>query len=140
MVVETERTLRRLFAERILLLDGAMGTMIQSLKLDEKDFRGKRFADHPNLVYTDGNEWVLYRLGSVVGRVVRATGDVTTDGATTYADAECIALEGLLEKGGRFDELRELLQSRLAHTIDPRELVRLNARLGRVLYVMLKRA
>ena len=47
MVVETERTLRQLFTERILLLDGAMGTMIQSLKLDEKDFRGKRFADHP---------------------------------------------------------------------------------------------
>ena len=46
-MVETERTLRQLFTERILLLDGAMGTMIQSLKLDEKDFRGKRFADHP---------------------------------------------------------------------------------------------
>jgi 5-methyltetrahydrofolate--homocysteine methyltransferase len=31
--------------ERILVLDGAMGTMIQQLKLDEKDFRGERFAD-----------------------------------------------------------------------------------------------
>ncbi len=43
------------------------------------------------------------------------------------------ALDGLLEKGGRFEELRELLQNKLAHTIDPRELVRLNDRLGRVL-------
>ena len=33
-------------AERILLLDGAMGTMIQGEKLDEEDFRGERFADH----------------------------------------------------------------------------------------------
>ena len=42
----TFETLSRLFRERILVLDGAMGTMIQSLKLDEKDFRGARFAGH----------------------------------------------------------------------------------------------
>lgn len=34
--------------ERILILDGAMGTMIQKHKLEEKDFRGKRFKDHPS--------------------------------------------------------------------------------------------
>ena len=33
-------------SERILVLDGAMGTMIQALKLDEEDFRGARFEDH----------------------------------------------------------------------------------------------
>ena len=33
--------------ERILLLDGAMGTMIQSYNLEEADYRGERFADHP---------------------------------------------------------------------------------------------
>ena len=32
--------------ERILILDGAMGTMIQSYKLEEKDFRGERFKNH----------------------------------------------------------------------------------------------
>ncbi len=32
-------------AQRILFLDGAMGTMIQSYKLEEKDYRGTRFAD-----------------------------------------------------------------------------------------------
>ena len=31
--------------ERILVLDGAMGTMIQQLKLDEADFRGDRFRE-----------------------------------------------------------------------------------------------
>ncbi|MEJ8571887.1 methionine synthase [Microbaculum marinum] len=41
---ETERDLRRLAADRILLLDGAMGTQIQALELDEADFRGKRLA------------------------------------------------------------------------------------------------
>src|SRR6202521_4009391 len=39
----TETTLRRLAAERILVLDGAMGTMIQALSLDEEGFRGARF-------------------------------------------------------------------------------------------------
>ena len=31
--------------QRILILDGAMGTMIQQYKLDEADYRGTRFAD-----------------------------------------------------------------------------------------------
>jgi 5-methyltetrahydrofolate--homocysteine methyltransferase len=39
----TEQTLRRLAAERILVIDGAMGTMIQALSLDEEGFRGARF-------------------------------------------------------------------------------------------------
>jgi 5-methyltetrahydrofolate--homocysteine methyltransferase len=39
--------LEPLLARRILVLDGAMGTMIQSYHLDEKDYRGERFADWP---------------------------------------------------------------------------------------------
>jgi len=38
-----EVELRRLAAERILVLDGAMGTMIQSLGLNEEGYRGSRF-------------------------------------------------------------------------------------------------
>ena len=38
--------LERLMAERILVLDGAMGTMIQAHDLGEADFRGDRFRDH----------------------------------------------------------------------------------------------
>ena len=34
--------------EEIVLLDGAMGTMIQQHKLEEKDFRNEALADHPN--------------------------------------------------------------------------------------------
>ncbi len=37
-----------LLNKRILILDGAMGTMIQSYKLQEEDYRGERFADHPS--------------------------------------------------------------------------------------------
>ena len=45
-MTETERTLRGLLTRRILVLDGAMGTMIQSHKLDEAAFRGRRFSHH----------------------------------------------------------------------------------------------
>lgn len=40
-------TLHTLAQDKILILDGAMGTMIQRYKLEENDFRGERFADHP---------------------------------------------------------------------------------------------
>jgi methionine synthase I (cobalamin-dependent) len=39
--------IRAAAARRILVLDGAMGTMIQKLKLTEEDFRGDRFRDWP---------------------------------------------------------------------------------------------
>src|SRR5919197_2377400 len=42
-ITKAEETLRRVARERILVLDGAMGTMIQALKLDEEGFRGARF-------------------------------------------------------------------------------------------------
>ena len=42
---KAQSALRQLAAERILVLDGAMGTMIQGLKLDEAGYRGARFAD-----------------------------------------------------------------------------------------------
>lgn len=39
---------RRLFAAKIVVLDGAMGSMIQTFKLGEADFRGERFKSHPH--------------------------------------------------------------------------------------------
>ena len=38
--------LKQLLNEQILVLDGAMGTMIQSHKLEEKDYRGEQFKNH----------------------------------------------------------------------------------------------
>ena len=46
--MQPDRTaeLKSLLEQRILILDGAMGTMIQQHKLQEADYRGTRFADH----------------------------------------------------------------------------------------------
>src|SRR6476646_7302579 len=40
--------IRKELKKRILIIDGAMGTMIQRYKLSEEDFRGERFKDHPS--------------------------------------------------------------------------------------------
>jgi 5-methyltetrahydrofolate--homocysteine methyltransferase len=44
---EIGKTLARLLGERILVLDGAMGTMVHTLKFGEREFRGRQFANHP---------------------------------------------------------------------------------------------
>ena len=45
------KTMSNIFKEvekRILVLDGAMGTMLQAYKFTEEDFRGERFKDYPS--------------------------------------------------------------------------------------------
>lgn len=42
----TKSEFKSLLNERIMIIDGAMGTMIQRYKLQEEDYRGKRFADY----------------------------------------------------------------------------------------------
>lgn len=42
------KDIREILKTRILVLDGAMGTMIQRHRLTEEDFRGERFKDHPS--------------------------------------------------------------------------------------------
>ena len=46
-MTESEGVIRAALRERILILDGAMGTTVQARGLEERDFRGERFADHP---------------------------------------------------------------------------------------------
>lgn len=52
MSIETRTTgkitINKLLQERILVLDGAMGTMLQRYKFTEEDFRGERFKDFPH--------------------------------------------------------------------------------------------
>ncbi|NTU90803.1 MAG: methionine synthase [Chlorobiaceae bacterium] len=50
-----------LLEQRILVLDGAMGTMIQKHGLDEQDFRGERFSSHPHPLKGNNDILVLTR-------------------------------------------------------------------------------
>ena len=46
MPTPMHRQFRSILQDRIMIMDGAMGTMIQERGLSESDFRGSRFADH----------------------------------------------------------------------------------------------
>ena len=69
----TSRTeqLRAALGRRILVLDGAMGTMIQRYGLEEADFRGERFASHALPLKGDSDLLVLTR-PDVIGAIHRA--------------------------------------------------------------------
>ncbi len=58
---DARSVLQAALARRILILDGAMGTMIQQRGLGEADFRGERFADHPRELKGDNDLLVLTR-------------------------------------------------------------------------------
>ena len=63
--------IKDIFKDRILLLDGAMGTMIQSYKLTEADFRAERFKDH--IIDLKGNNYLLcLTRPDVVGEIHKA--------------------------------------------------------------------
>jgi 5-methyltetrahydrofolate--homocysteine methyltransferase len=85
-------TLRRLFRERILVLDGAMGTMVQSYRLGEADFRGARFADHPKDLQGCNDVLALTRpelVAEIHGRYLEAGADIIE---TNTFNAQAISL------------------------------------------------
>jgi len=86
--------LPRLMQERILVLDGAMGTMIQRYKLGEADYRGSRFADHPKDL-KGNNELLQFTRPDVIREIheqyLAAGADIletNTFGATSVAQED----------------------------------------------------
>src|SRR5688572_23473211 len=71
MASDARTTLEQLLARRILVLDGAMGTMVQWHRPTEADFRGDRFKDHPRDLKGNNDLLVLTR-PDIVGGIHRA--------------------------------------------------------------------
>ncbi len=71
-MIQPDRTaeLHALLEQRLLVLDGAMGTMIQRHGLQEKDYRGERFADHPHDLKGNNDLLVLTR-PDIIGGIHR---------------------------------------------------------------------
>ncbi|MGH8067359.1 MAG: methionine synthase, partial [Candidatus Entotheonellia bacterium] len=59
--------LEKLLSERILIMDGAMGTMIQRHRLGEAEFRGERFQDHPRDLQGDNDLLTLTQPAVILG-------------------------------------------------------------------------
>src|SRR3954470_18159835 len=79
---------------RILVLDGAMGTMIQRYTLTEGDFRGSRFADHAKDLKGNNDLLILTRpdiISEIHGQYLEAGADIietNTFSSTTVAQAD----------------------------------------------------
>ena len=74
----SRRLLDRILDERILVLDGAMGTMIQRLGLDEEGFRGRRFASHSQPLIGN-NDVLCLTQPELIGDIHRAYLDAGAD-------------------------------------------------------------
>ncbi|KTT64407.1 methionine synthase [Pseudomonas oryzihabitans] len=70
--------LRHALAQRILILDGGMGTMIQSYRLEEADYRGERFADWPSDV-KGNNDLLLLTQPQIIAEIEKAYLDAGAD-------------------------------------------------------------
>ena len=71
-------TLLSSLEERILLLDGAMGTMIQGYRLEEEDYRGERFSDWPHDL-KGNNDLLSLTRPDIIREIHRAFLDVGAD-------------------------------------------------------------
>jgi 5-methyltetrahydrofolate--homocysteine methyltransferase len=100
---EIERSLRQAASERILVLDGAMGTQIQDLKLSEADFRGERFKGW-NHDLKGNNDLIALTQGDALRDIhlayFRAGADIVetnTFSGTSIAQAD-YGMEGLVHE------------------------------------------
>ena len=78
--------IKDLFRQRILVLDGAMGTMIQAEDLDEADFRGQRFADHASDLKGNNDLLALTQPDIIINRM-------DTDPAATIAPGMSLPID-----------------------------------------------
>ena len=116
--------IRKLLTGHIELKAPGKGANPERLKGRDKE-QWEHFKDLPNLIYTDGNEWALFRSGERVGKTIRFSGDVTTDGASAVEQSNADALFAMLE---------DFLQWQPIVPSSPRSLAKLLAPICRLLH------
>jgi 5-methyltetrahydrofolate--homocysteine methyltransferase len=88
------KTIQNIIKERILVLDGAMGTMIQRYHLTEEDFRNEKLKDHPNSLKGNNDLLCITRpdiIKEIHSQYFEAGADIietNTFGGTTVAQAD----------------------------------------------------
>src|SRR5881398_2377632 len=101
-----ELALRRTLAERVAIIDGAMGTTIRGYNITEEQARGERFKDAPKDLKNNGDIYSLTRpdeIGDIHRRFLEAGADIietNTFSATSIGQSE-VFVEHPREKGGR---------------------------------------
>ncbi len=86
-------TIEKILQHKILILDGAMGTMIQRYQLQEEDFRGERFK-HSGILLKGNNDLLSLTRPDVIGAIHREYLDAGADIIETNTfNANCISME-----------------------------------------------
>lgn len=107
------------------LLTGHVELKAPGKGADPDKFKGddkrqwERFKNLPNLIYTDGNEWALYRSGEKVGKIFRLSGDVTTEGQAAIGPADAEAILTLMQDFLRWEPIVPPSPSALAKMLAP---------------------
>ena len=84
------------------LLAGYVELKAPGAGADAKRFRGrnreqfKRFSSVPNMLYTDGNDWALYRNGERIHKIARLSGDILADGSRAVTPEAAASVQRLL--------------------------------------------
>ncbi|MFO0909792.1 MAG: methionine synthase [Isosphaeraceae bacterium] len=116
-------TIASLLEERILVLDGAMGTMIQTYGLGEDDFRGERFRDHPSPL-KNFNELLVLTRPEVIAEIHRSYFEAGADIVETdtfNANRLTMANYGLESMAREFNREAAALARRVADEITARD-------------------
>jgi len=99
--MNTKEKLNSILSQRIMVIDGAMGTMIQHYKLSEEDYRGERFKDYPQSV-KGNNDLLVLTKPEIIERIhkefMEAGADIietNTFNANAYSMAD-YAMENLV--------------------------------------------
>ena len=128
-MTEAEIALRRTLAERMVIIDGAMGTTIRSYNITEEQARGQRFKDAPKDLKNNGDIYSLTcpdQISDIHRRFLDAGADIietNTFSATAIGQSEFF-IEDPREKGGKKTPAfyQEVIENRflqeLAHDIN----------------------
>jgi len=107
-----------LLAGHIELKAPGKGANPEKIKGSDRE-QWERFKNLPNLIYTDGNDWALYRSGQLEGKMVRLAGDVTTAGQAAIGPADAEAILTLMQDFLRWEPIVPASPSALAKMLAP---------------------
>src|ERR1700690_705228 len=106
--MSNQETFRKILQQRIVIIDGAMGTTIRTYGATEADIRGERFKDSSKELLNNGDLFTLTQpklIGDIHRRFLEAGADIietNTFGATSIAQSEFF-VDDPRERGGRKD-------------------------------------
>lgn len=107
------------------LLTGHIELKAPGKGADPKKLKGpdkvqwEKFQDLPNLLYTDGNEWCLFRNGEKIGKLLRFSGDVTSNGEAAISATDASALQELFRDFLRWEPVVPSSPKALAELLAP---------------------